>query len=71
MNLKSGSAYSISWELFASAIRRRKYLGDKALEEMIDDDFSILKNEIESVMDHHIDDILEMSFEAYETINGQ
>ena len=70
MNLKTESAYSISWELVASAIRRRKYLGDKALEEMTDDDFSSLKTEIESVMDHHIDDLLEMSFEAYELING-
>jgi len=69
MNLKSELAYSISWELVASAIRRRKYLGDKALEEMTDDDFSSLKSEIESVMEHHIDDLLEMSFEAYELIN--
>jgi len=69
MNLKTESAYSISWELVASAIRRRKYLGDKALEEMTDADFSSLKTEIESVMDHHIDDLLEMSFEAYELIN--
>jgi hypothetical protein len=68
--MKSESAYSISWELVASAIRRRKYLGDKVLEEMTDDDFSILKNEIESVMDHHIDDLLEMSFEAFELINN-
>jgi len=68
--MKSESAYSISWELVTSAIRRRKYLGDKALEEMTDDDFSSLKTEIESVMDHHIDDLLEMSFEAYELING-
>jgi len=66
--MKSASAYSISWELVASAIRRRKYLGDKALEEMTEDDFSSLKTEIESVMDHHIDDLLEMSFEAYEQI---
>ena len=68
MNLKTEPAYEISWELVASAIRRRKYLGDKALEEMTDDDFSSLKTEIESVMDHHIDDLLEMSFEAYEQI---
>ena len=70
MNLKTESAYSISWGLVASAIRRRKYLGDKALEEMTDEDFSSLKTEIESVMDHHIDDLLELSFEAYELING-
>ena len=69
MNLKSESAYSISWELVASAIRRRKYLGDKALEEMTDDDFAKLRSEIESTMDHHIDDLLEMSFEAYELSN--
>ena len=68
MNLKSESAYEISWEFVASAIRRRKYLGDKALEEMTDDDFAKLRSEIESVMDHHIDDLLEMSFEAYEQI---
>jgi hypothetical protein len=68
--MKSDPAYSISWELVASAIRRRKYLGDKSLEEMTDDDFSSLKTEIESVMDHHIDDLLEMSFEAYELSNG-
>jgi hypothetical protein len=68
--MKAEAAYSISWELVASAIRRRKYLGDKALEEMTDDDFSSLKTEIESVMEHHIDDLLEMSFEAYELING-
>ena len=70
MNLKSESAYSISWELVASAIRRRKYLGDKALEEMTDDDFTALKSEIHCVMEHHIDGLLEMSFEAYELING-
>ena len=69
MNLKSEIAYSISWELVASAIRRRKYLGDKALEEMTDDDFTSLKTEIESVMEHHVDDLLEMSFEAYELSN--
>ena len=68
MSTQSESAYEISWALVASAIRRRKYLGSKALEEMTDDDFSILKSEIESVMDHHIDDLLEMSFEAYEQI---
>ena len=34
MYLKTEAAYSISWELVASAIRRRKYLGDKALEEI-------------------------------------
>ena len=55
--MKSESAYEISWELVASAIRRRKYLGDEALEEMTDDDFTALKSEIESVMDHHIDDL--------------
>ena len=70
MNLKSESAYEISWEFVASAIQRRKYLGDKSLEEMTDDDFSILKSEIESVMDHHVDDLLEMSFEAFELINN-
>ena len=70
MNMKSEAAYTISWELVASAIRRRKYLGDKALEEMTDDDFSILKCEIESIMAHHVDDLLEMSFEAYELSNG-
>ena len=70
MNLKSESAYTISWALVASAIRRRKYLGDKALEEMTDDDFAILKSEIESVMDHQIDDLLEMSFEAYELVRN-
>ena len=69
MKYQSDPAYSISWELVASAIRRRKYLGDKALEEMTDDDFSILKCEIESVMDHHIDDLLEMIFETYELSN--
>ena len=68
MKYQSESAYEISWGLVASAIRRRKYLGDKALEEMTDEDFSSLKTEIESVMDHHIDDLLEMSFEAYEQI---
>jgi hypothetical protein len=70
MNLKSDPAYEISWEFVTSAIRRRKYLGDKALEEMTDDDFSLLKSEIASVMDHHIDGLLEMSFESYELING-
>ena len=70
MKYQSESAYSISWELVASAIRRRKFLGDKALGEMTDDDFSILKCEIESVMDHHVDDLLEMSFEAYELIDS-
>ena len=69
MNMRSEAAYTISWELVASAIRRRKYLGSKALEEMTDDDFSILKNEIESVMDHHVDDLLEMIFETYELSN--
>ena len=70
MHIQSKAAYEISWELVASAIRRRKYLGDKSLEEMTDDDFSSLKTEIESIMDSHIDDLLEMSFEAYELING-
>ena len=69
MKYHSESAYSIPWELVTSAIRKRKYLGDKALEEMTDDDFSILKSEIESIMDHHVDDLLEMSFEAYELSN--
>jgi hypothetical protein len=69
MNLKSESAYSISWELVASAIRRRKYLGDKALEEMTDDDFAKLRSEIHCVMDSHIDDLLEMIFETYELSN--
>ena len=39
--MKAESAYSISWELVTSAIRRRKYLGDKALEEMTDDEYGI------------------------------
>ena len=69
MNLKSESAYEISWEFVASAIQRRKYLGDKALEEMTDDDFAKLRSEIESIMAHHVDDLLEMSFEAYELSN--
>ena len=41
MKDQSESAYSISWELVASAIRRRKYLGTKALEEMTDDKYGI------------------------------
>ena len=70
MKDQSESAYEISWQEVASAIRRRKYLGDKALEEMTGDDFSQLKNEIHCVMDCHIDELLEMSFEAYEIINN-
>jgi hypothetical protein len=69
MSLKSKAAYEISWELVASAIRRRKYLGDKALEEMTEDDFKKLKSEIHCVMDSHIDDLLEMIFETYELSN--
>ena len=70
MNSTSGAAYEISWQIVASAIKRRKYIGKKAFEEMNKEDFEQLKSEIHCVMEHHLDDLLEMSFEAYEIVHN-
>jgi len=63
-------AYELSWDTVRSAIRRRKYLGDKTLEELSDHEYLQLREAIMSNLDHLIDDILEQIFEDYEAVNS-
>ena len=63
-------AYELSWDTVRSAIRRRKYLGDKTLEELSDHDYLQLRESLQSILDHHVDDLIEMSFEEYEITNS-
>jgi len=70
MNLKSESAYSISWDTILSVIKRRKYLGEKPAEELSVEDLQALRETLIDTLDQHIDDLIEMSIDEYEiTLN--
>jgi hypothetical protein len=46
----------------------RKHLGKKTIDELSVEDFEQLRIEIAAVMDHHLDDLLEMSFESIDIV---
>ena len=70
MKYQSEVAYVVSWETFISAIKRRKYLGEKTVDELTEEDIEILRTEIEAILDEFIEGLLEMSFEAYELVQN-
>ena len=61
-------AFSITMQTVISAIERRKHLGKKTIDELSVEDFEQLRIEIAVVMDHHLDDLLEMSFESIDIV---
>ena len=66
MNTHQEPAYVISWHTILSAIRRRKYLGKKTADELSDEDYREIKESLQAILDHHVGDLIEMSFEEYE-----
>ena len=64
----SKAAYEISWHTVISAIKRRKHLGEKTVDDLSVEDFEQLRIEIAAVMDFHVDDLLEMSFESIDIV---
>ena len=64
------AAYIVSWQMVISAIKRRKYLGDKTADQLSDEDYQQIRELLHSILDHHVDDLIEMSFEEYEVIRN-
>lgn len=60
--------FSITMQTVISAIERRKHLVKKTIDELSVEDFEQLRIEIAAVMDHHLDDLLEMSFESIDIV---
>jgi hypothetical protein len=59
-------AYAISWDTILSVIKRRKYLGEKPVEELSVEDLQALKPLLIETLDEHIDGLIEETIDIYE-----
>lgn len=70
MNQISEPAYEVSWDTILSVIKRRKYLGEKPVEELSIEDLRALKPLLNETLNERIDDLIEETIDVYELESG-